>query len=297
MEDVNNNKVRLRQIALVAKDLNKTINQLCTTLDAPLVETDPGVGSFGLHNGLIQVGDCFIEVVAPLPEKSDPLNQTAGGRYINRFGDGGYMVLMQVPDLLKCEETLVSEYDFKPIHIGGRTFGNFKHPYPRTPQRTPGKDPVPNNAAISGTHFHPKDMGCIIEVTEQHPSEEWLWAGANWIKEFGQYGTSKFSGGLAGCTIAVNNPEEMCKRWEAGMSLKQNNNIVIGRRLTYDVVTDDGAIIKFRKPLNKIEDGVVAIDIFARDPKMVGTSTVVANVIFNFVAPPAIIDTPPASKM
>ena len=124
-----------------------------------------------------------------------------------------------------------------------------------------------------------------------------LWAGANWIKEFGQYGTSKFSGGLAGCTIAVNNPEEMCKRWEAGMSLKQNNNIVIGRRLTYEVVTDDGAIIKFRKPLNKIEDGVVAIDIFARDPKMVGTSTVVANVIFNFVAPPAIIDTPPASKM
>ena len=51
---------------------------------------DPGVGTFGLENSLLPVGNNFIEVVAPIKEG------TAGGRYLKRRGgDGGYMVICQ----------------------------------------------------------------------------------------------------------------------------------------------------------------------------------------------------------
>lgn len=193
-------------------------------------ESDPGVGAFGLHNGLIQLGDCFLEVVAPLPEKHEPLNQTAGGRYISRFGDGGYMVLMQVPSLAMCEGVLVKDRNLKIIHGGGRSVGEGQHPYPDR-RHTP-LDPVPEEG-ITGTHLHPKDMGCIIEVTECNPKEEWLWAGANW-RSASPHGTSKISGAFAGVEIAVPDPAAVSERWEAGMGLKRidgTNHLVRSDRI------------------------------------------------------------------
>ena len=66
-------RTRLRQIALVAEDLDPTVALLCEALGAEVVERDDGVASFGLHNALIQIGDTFLEVVSsflllPLPD-------------------------------------------------------------------------------------------------------------------------------------------------------------------------------------------------------------------------------------
>jgi len=86
--------LRLRQIALVAHDLDAVEADLSAVFGLTVCYRDPGVGRFGLHNFLMPVGNAFIEVVAPIRDN------TAGGRYLERRGgDGGYMVIMQTDDM------------------------------------------------------------------------------------------------------------------------------------------------------------------------------------------------------
>ena len=82
--------IRLRQIALVANKLAPVIDDFKAVFGLEVCYIDPGVGTFGLENSLLPVGNNFIEVVAPIKEG------TAGGRYLKRRGgDGGYMVICQ----------------------------------------------------------------------------------------------------------------------------------------------------------------------------------------------------------
>ena len=69
--------MRLRQICFVAHDLEKTLDQFCDLLQAEVCFRDPGVGHFGLANGLIEVGGDFLEVVSPTEEG------TTAGRYLD----------------------------------------------------------------------------------------------------------------------------------------------------------------------------------------------------------------------
>ena len=83
-------KIQLRQICLVARELEPVIEDLTEVLGIQRCYVDPGVGQFGLENTLMPIGRNFLEVVAPIQEG------TAGGRYLDRrSGDGGYMVITQ----------------------------------------------------------------------------------------------------------------------------------------------------------------------------------------------------------
>ncbi|MCA0872397.1 VOC family protein [Seohaeicola saemankumensis] len=85
--------IHLRQICLVAGRLSPVVEDLEAILGTPVCYTDPAVGQFGLENALMAVGSQFLEVVAPTQPG------TAAGRYLERRGgDGGYMVITQVPD-------------------------------------------------------------------------------------------------------------------------------------------------------------------------------------------------------
>ena len=85
--------LRLRQIALVARELRPVIDDLSAVLGVEACFVDPGVKTFGLENTLLPVGNQFVEVVAPITDG------TAGGRYLERRkGDGGYMVILQCDD-------------------------------------------------------------------------------------------------------------------------------------------------------------------------------------------------------
>lgn len=82
--------IQLRQICLVARELEPVIQDLTDILGINRCYVDPGVGVFGLENTLMPIGRNFLEVVAPVEEN------TAGGRYLDRrHGDGGYMVITQ----------------------------------------------------------------------------------------------------------------------------------------------------------------------------------------------------------
>ena len=86
--------IHLRQICLVASDLDKTIDDLCAIFGVNSAHIDPGVIHFGLANNLLAFGNNFLEVVSPVREN------TAAGRYLQRRkGDGGYMVICQTESL------------------------------------------------------------------------------------------------------------------------------------------------------------------------------------------------------
>jgi hypothetical protein len=95
--------VRLRQIALVAKDLPKAKELLTHVLGTEVIYVDPAVGQWGLENFLIPVGGEVIEVVAPTKPG------TTAGRLLDRKGDGGYMIIMQTGDAKKRKEYIESK--------------------------------------------------------------------------------------------------------------------------------------------------------------------------------------------
>lgn len=86
--------IQLRQICLVARELEPVLQDLTQVLGIERCYVDPGVGHFGLENTLMPVGRNFLEVVAPVQQG------TAAGRYLDRRGgDGGYMVICQADNL------------------------------------------------------------------------------------------------------------------------------------------------------------------------------------------------------
>jgi hypothetical protein len=95
--------VRLRQIALVAKDLQKAKELLNKILGTEVIYVDPAVGQWGLENFLVAVGGEVIEVVAPTKPG------TTAGRLLERKGDGGYMIIMQTGDAKKRKEYIESK--------------------------------------------------------------------------------------------------------------------------------------------------------------------------------------------
>jgi len=142
--------MRLRQMALVAQDLDSVVEPLCDVLGLEVCFHDPGVGGFGLHNSLMAIGDTFLEVVAPQAEGT-----TAGRLLEKRGGDGGYMVLVQVDDLDKERARVES--------LGVRVVWNADLDDAR------------------GAHFHPRDVGAaILSFDQMMPPESWRWGGPDW---------------------------------------------------------------------------------------------------------------------
>ena len=171
--------MRIRQLALVAHDLEPVEKDLCESFGLEVCYRDPGVGVFGLHNGLMAVGDAFIEVVSPVKE------DTTAGRYLERRGgDGGYMVIFQVPDLGSARERI-----------------------DRLGIRVVWEGSVPG---ISGMHLHPKDVpGAIVSFDQADPPDDWPWAGPNWR----DHARTDVVGGIAAAEIQSDNPSALARRW------------------------------------------------------------------------------------
>ncbi|KAH7397203.1 hypothetical protein BKA66DRAFT_508985 [Pyrenochaeta sp. MPI-SDFR-AT-0127] len=89
---------RLRQIALVTKDLERSKQLLTHVLGTEVIYEDPAVGQWGLKNFLVPVGGDVIEVVSPFRPN------TTAGRLLEKRGDGGYMIIMQTEDAKKRRE-------------------------------------------------------------------------------------------------------------------------------------------------------------------------------------------------
>lgn len=106
--------VRLRQVALVARDLARARREITEILGVPVIYEDPQVGQWGLENFLVPLGGDTLEVVAPTRPG------TTAGRLLDKRGDGGYMIIMQTEDAVARS---------RKIEAAGLSKVIFKHPF------------------------------------------------------------------------------------------------------------------------------------------------------------------------
>ncbi len=179
--------LRLRQICLVAKELDPVEKQIIDVLGLEVCFRDIGVAKYGLHNALFAMGGTFLEVVAPTQPN------TAAGRYIERRkGDGGYMYIVDCDDLEHRRE------HFRKMGI--RLVEDLKSPA--------------DYATGEGIHLHPRDTGgCLLSVDRHSPNPDmkgsYKWAGPDWRA----HDHSRVMSEIIGAGMQSENPEALARRW------------------------------------------------------------------------------------
>jgi hypothetical protein len=222
--------LRLRQIALVAAELDPVVDDLTSILGIEVCFQDPGVAHFGLHNKLMPVGNQFLEVVAPIQEN------TAGGRYLQRRGgDTGYMVITQ------CDEQAPRRARIE--ELGVRLV---------TDHRWDG---------FANMQLHPKDTGgTFFEIDQQEGGEAldglWVPAGPDWQ----QHVRTDVVSAITAAEIQSPEPERVAARWSeiAEIDLLEGEDGA-------PTMTLDNAAVRFVEATDGRGEGLGAIDVAAVD--------------------------------
>ena len=216
--------MKLRQCVFVCKDLESNAEELCDTLGIEIAYRDPGVGKWGLANVVCPTGHDFLEIVSPVQEG------TSAGRYIQRrHGDGGYMVILQVPDAVTERERITA--------LGVRAVEK--------------KD----LAEYRYTHFHPSDTAGVLLSIDQTiaptavaPELWWPPASSDWLR----HAKSTVTNGLAGVEIQATDPDAAAALWAK----------ILNRPVEGDIIRlDDDGEIRFVPIADGRGPGVSAFDI------------------------------------
>lgn len=215
--------LRLRQIALLARDLDATAEHLRAVLGLEVGFRDPGVALFGLANTVFPVGDTFLEVVSPVR------NDSAGARLLaRRDGDCGYMVIVQTDDLAAVRARMAREsvrIVFEHAHEAGHT---------------------------ATVHLHPRDVGgAILSLDVSNPPDAWDWAGPEW-RRFVQTDVVTT---LAGATLASDAPAGLAAHWG---TLLDRPAAALGGGVF--AIALDGATLRF-VPAHGAGEGLVGVDL------------------------------------
>lgn len=177
--------MRIRQIALVARELGPAVEQLGQVLGVEVCFRDPAVGVFGLENALFPIGDTFLELVSPVREDASAARLLA-----RRGGDGGYMVILQ------CEE--LGKHRRRIEELGVRIVWET------------------TLADIATIHLHPRDVGAaIVSLDEARPPESWRWAGPGWHAKV----RTEVVRGIVGAELQSTDPAGVAARWSRVLAL------------------------------------------------------------------------------
>jgi hypothetical protein len=223
--------MRLRQVALVARDLSAVVEpfQRIFALGEPFA--DPGIATFGLVNQVFPIGDTFLELLSPAGPGT-----TAGRLLQRRGGDGGYMVIVQSQD---------RDGDRKRMEeLGVRIVWS-------------------HDEADGGTlHLHPRDVGgAILSLDWMQPPESWKWAGPRWRERSRTERTT----GITGVDLQADDPRAMAKRW--GEVLAQPVTSVPGEDGESHPCIDlaEGGRIRFLPARDGRGEGVCGLSLAVRD--------------------------------
>jgi hypothetical protein len=181
---------RLRQIALVAHDLEQVVAQLGEELGLEVAHRDPAVAVFGLHNAVLPLGTQFVEVVSPTRPG------TAGGRQLERLGgDGGYMVIGHVGPTTADHDILRRRIDELGIRVALENT---------------------DDDGYRILQLHPADTsGSFLELDYQpggdDPEGPWMPAGDGWQRAM----RTDVVSAITGVEIRVADPDAVAERWAA----------------------------------------------------------------------------------
>jgi hypothetical protein len=218
---------RMRQICLVAHRLDTLAADFKAVLGLNVCYRDPGVGKYGLENMLMPLGSSFLEVVAPTRPG------TTGGRYLERRGgDGGYMVICQVPEnasyRARCEK------------LGVRIAATIDYD------------------AYNEIQLHPRDAGGAMlsfGVQKTHGAEDWHPAN--------QHATGQQPSGRAKGFVAAeaqsDDPPRLAERWGQiyDLPVKQNGK-------AFEIALAD-ATLRIVQASDGRPEGLAGLDIATSD--------------------------------
>ena len=175
--------LRLRQVCLVAADINAVTGLFERVFDLKVCHIDPAVGRWGLENRLLPIGNQLLEIVAPVTEG------TAAGRYLERRGgDGGYMVITQCDDV----EVRRARVEALGVRVA--------------------------NALVyddyNGMQLHPRDTGGAFfeidqQLTDNAPDGAWHPAGPNWS----DFRSTGIVDAITAVEIESPDPWKLAERW------------------------------------------------------------------------------------
>ena len=170
--------MRLRQVVIAARDLEQTVAHLTAVFGLEVSFRDPGVAEFGLVNAVMPVGDTFLEVVSPVSPGAP------ARRFLDRRGDGGYMVMLQSARLDDDRRRLAA--------LGVRVVWQI------------------DLDDIRSTHLHPADVGgAIVSLDEPCPPGSWRWAGPGSER----HARNAVARAITGVALAAPEPEALAARW------------------------------------------------------------------------------------
>ena len=225
--------IRLRQVALVARNLQEVLDDLNGTFGLEVAYRDPGVATFGLQNAVLPVGTQFIEVVSPVQD-----NTAAGRQLDRRGGDGGYMVITHTDDDGPVRQR-VDELGIRtPIRSGGESYHVMQ--------------------------LHPRDTGgSFFEIDWQKGGEDpygpWEPAGPDWQKAR----RTEIVDGISGLDLEASDPERVAARWS------EITDIATEQQDGVPVLPFENAVIRFLPPgpagADKSGDTIVGVDLVAVD--------------------------------
>ena len=187
-------ELALRQICLVAPQLEPAVECLTAVLGIEVCYRDPGVAQWGLENAVMPVGDEFLEVVAPTRAG------TPAGRYLERRGGaGGYMVITLCDDADERDRQL----DSLQVEIA------FRH-------RADGMDICQLHPASTGGSFFEIDWQ---PEALRGPDD---WGAAGGATRVAAARRSEVVTGISAAELQSPEPSRLAKRWAeiAGQSLE-----------------------------------------------------------------------------
>lgn len=221
--------LRLRQICLVARELDAVVDDLCAVFGVQVCHRDPEVGQFGLHNALMPFGQQFLEVVAPTREG------TTAGRYLERRdGDGGYMVILDSESLPRWRAHVgdIGVRIAAPLALGD----------------------------YEGMQLHPRDTGgALLEINTTLNGGDLngpYWpAGPHWQDHVS---TARVAG-FAGAVLQSTEPQALAERW--GRILQRPASAANG----HWAVPVDNAVLRVQPEADGRGEGLAAVLLRTRD--------------------------------
>lgn len=221
--------MRLRQIALAARDIDAAYRDISTVLGVAYAYGDPAVGQYGLRNAVLPVGDTFLEVVSP-----NEAGTTVERLLNKRGGDSGYMVILQTRDLAAARSRITQ--------AGVRVV-----------------DQVDRDGAAM-THLHPRDVGgAILSIDWMSPPSRWDWAGPGWEDHVMVDRVEA----IVGAELQGEAPDRMAERWSTTLGLP------VARTGDCWRIALDRSELRFVPLKDERGEGLYGIDLRARDPAAV----------------------------
>ena len=188
--------MRLRQICLVAPQLEPVIADIAEIMGLSVCYRDGNVAKYGLVNALLPVDTILLEVVSPFREG------TAAGRFLDKTaGRGGYMAIFC------CDDP--DAYGKRADDMGVRTANVITH------------------APYHGVQLHPRDCrAAFIEFNHTEGSDDVLGpyppAGPDWQRSIRKDVTQA----LTGVELQSPDPQGLAEHWGRiiGVAVSKNDN-------------------------------------------------------------------------